>query len=129
MGVGCGHMFQTTFEKEVSSDLTGERCVLHRGNNTRKAEGKPDHFVCQQGFSSVFVLVGGGGLQNRVLEPVRLRDLFGRPLRYDQGLHSKPLGKKRCQQALNGLQSVNTESDVIILPSFLSFPSFSNLWS
>jgi len=28
MGVGCGHMFQTTFEKEVSSDLTGERCVL-----------------------------------------------------------------------------------------------------
>ena len=28
MGVGCGHMFHTTFEKEVSSDLTGERCVL-----------------------------------------------------------------------------------------------------
>lgn len=28
MGIGCGHLFQTTFEKEVSSDLTGERCVL-----------------------------------------------------------------------------------------------------
>eukprot|EP00667_Euglena_gracilis_P013086 EG_transcript_13481 len=28
MGVGCGHLFETTFEKEVSSDLTGERCVL-----------------------------------------------------------------------------------------------------
>lgn len=28
MGIGCGHMFETTFEKEVSSDLTGERCVL-----------------------------------------------------------------------------------------------------
>eukprot|EP01059_Diplonema_ambulator_P012473 TRINITY_DN227_c2_g3_i3.p2 TRINITY_DN227_c2_g3~~TRINITY_DN227_c2_g3_i3.p2 ORF type:complete len:369 (+),score=161.21 TRINITY_DN227_c2_g3_i3:233-1339(+) len=28
MGIGCGHLFETTFEKEVSSDLTGERCVL-----------------------------------------------------------------------------------------------------
>eukprot|EP00667_Euglena_gracilis_P014998 EG_transcript_15577 len=28
MGIGCGHMFETTFEKEVTSDLTGERCVL-----------------------------------------------------------------------------------------------------
>ena len=28
MAVGCGHLFETTFEKEVSSDLTGERCVL-----------------------------------------------------------------------------------------------------
>eukprot|EP01004_Peranema_trichophorum_P004746 NODE_3647_length_1312_cov_116.242220_g3191_i0.p1 GENE.NODE_3647_length_1312_cov_116.242220_g3191_i0~~NODE_3647_length_1312_cov_116.242220_g3191_i0.p1 ORF type:complete len:391 (+),score=99.14 NODE_3647_length_1312_cov_116.242220_g3191_i0:56-1174(+) len=27
-GIGCGHMFETTFEKEVVSDLTGERCVL-----------------------------------------------------------------------------------------------------
>jgi ketol-acid reductoisomerase len=27
-GIGCGHVFQTTFEKEVYSDLTGERCVL-----------------------------------------------------------------------------------------------------
>ena len=28
MGIGCGHMFETTFLKEVTSDLTGERCVL-----------------------------------------------------------------------------------------------------
>jgi len=28
MAIGCGHLFETTFEKEVSSDLTGERCVL-----------------------------------------------------------------------------------------------------
>eukprot|EP00992_Anisonema_acinus_P015570 TRINITY_DN9798_c0_g1_i5.p1 TRINITY_DN9798_c0_g1~~TRINITY_DN9798_c0_g1_i5.p1 ORF type:complete len:162 (-),score=55.24 TRINITY_DN9798_c0_g1_i5:66-551(-) len=28
MGIGCGHAFETTFEQEVSSDLTGERCVL-----------------------------------------------------------------------------------------------------
>jgi ketol-acid reductoisomerase len=27
-GIGCGHAFETTFEKEVLSDLTGERCVL-----------------------------------------------------------------------------------------------------
>lgn len=26
--IGSGHMFETTFEKEVHSDLTGERCVL-----------------------------------------------------------------------------------------------------
>ena len=26
--IGCGHAFETTFEKEVYSDLTGERCVL-----------------------------------------------------------------------------------------------------
>lgn len=26
--IGSGHVFETTFEKEVSSDLTGERCVL-----------------------------------------------------------------------------------------------------
>ena len=25
---GSGHLFETTFEKEVNSDLTGERCVL-----------------------------------------------------------------------------------------------------
>ena len=25
---GSGHLFETTFEKEVHSDLTGERCVL-----------------------------------------------------------------------------------------------------
>eukprot|EP00659_Diplonema_papillatum_P019198 gene19198-29558_t len=28
MGVGCGHLFETTFAKEVVSDLAGERCVL-----------------------------------------------------------------------------------------------------
>lgn len=27
-GIGCGHAFETTTEKEVYSDLTGERCVL-----------------------------------------------------------------------------------------------------
>ena len=27
-GIGCGHAFETTFAKEVHSDLTGERCVL-----------------------------------------------------------------------------------------------------
>ena len=27
-GIGCGHAFETTFEKEVISDLTGERSVL-----------------------------------------------------------------------------------------------------
>jgi ketol-acid reductoisomerase len=26
--IGCGHAFETTFEKEVYSDLVGERCVL-----------------------------------------------------------------------------------------------------
>ena len=26
--IGSGHLFETTFEKEVYSDLTGERCVL-----------------------------------------------------------------------------------------------------
>lgn len=26
--IGCGHIFETTFEKETFSDLTGERCVL-----------------------------------------------------------------------------------------------------
>ena len=26
--IGSGHLFKTTFEKEVNSDLTGERCVL-----------------------------------------------------------------------------------------------------
>ena len=26
--IGSGHLFETTFEKEVLSDLTGERCVL-----------------------------------------------------------------------------------------------------
>jgi ketol-acid reductoisomerase len=26
--IGCGHAFETSFEKEVYSDLTGERCVL-----------------------------------------------------------------------------------------------------
>lgn len=26
--IGCGHAFETTFDKEVYSDLTGERCVL-----------------------------------------------------------------------------------------------------
>jgi ketol-acid reductoisomerase len=28
MAIGCGHLFETTFEQEVYSDLTGERCVL-----------------------------------------------------------------------------------------------------
>lgn len=28
IAIGSGHLFETTFEKEVSSDLTGERCVL-----------------------------------------------------------------------------------------------------
>ena len=28
IGIGCGHLFETTFEKEVYSDLTGERGVL-----------------------------------------------------------------------------------------------------
>lgn len=28
MAIGCNNMFETTFEKEVYSDLTGERCVL-----------------------------------------------------------------------------------------------------
>ena len=27
-GIGCGHVFETTFKKEVYSDLVGERCVL-----------------------------------------------------------------------------------------------------
>jgi ketol-acid reductoisomerase len=27
-GIGCGNAFETTFEKEVYSDLVGERCVL-----------------------------------------------------------------------------------------------------
>lgn len=27
-GIGCGHAFETTFDREVYSDLTGERCVL-----------------------------------------------------------------------------------------------------
>lgn len=27
-GIGCGHAFETTAQKEVYSDLTGERCVL-----------------------------------------------------------------------------------------------------
>ena len=27
-GIGCGHAFETTFKKEVFSDLTGERSVL-----------------------------------------------------------------------------------------------------
>ena len=27
-GIGCNNLFETTFEKEVYSDLTGERCVL-----------------------------------------------------------------------------------------------------
>ena len=27
-GIGCGHAFETTFEKEVMSDLTGERSIL-----------------------------------------------------------------------------------------------------
>jgi len=27
-GIGCGHAFETTFQKECYSDLTGERCVL-----------------------------------------------------------------------------------------------------
>ena len=27
-GIGCGHAFETTFQKEVYSDLVGERCVL-----------------------------------------------------------------------------------------------------
>ena len=27
-GIGCGHAFETTFDKEVYSDLVGERCVL-----------------------------------------------------------------------------------------------------
>ena len=27
-GIGCGHAFETTFDNEVYSDLTGERCVL-----------------------------------------------------------------------------------------------------
>ena len=26
--IGCNHIFKTTFEKEVLSDLTGERCIL-----------------------------------------------------------------------------------------------------
>src|SRR5207253_10150481 len=28
MGIGCGHVFQTTFEREVFGDLTGERGSL-----------------------------------------------------------------------------------------------------
>ncbi|MBI2338957.1 MAG: ketol-acid reductoisomerase [Deltaproteobacteria bacterium] len=28
MAIGSGHLFQTTFENEVRSDLTGERCIL-----------------------------------------------------------------------------------------------------
>lgn len=28
LAIGSGHLFETTFEKEVHSDLTGERCVL-----------------------------------------------------------------------------------------------------
>lgn len=28
IAIGSGHLFQTTFEREVTSDLTGERCVL-----------------------------------------------------------------------------------------------------
>lgn len=28
IAIGAGHLFETTFEKEVHSDLTGERCVL-----------------------------------------------------------------------------------------------------
>ena len=28
IAIGSGHLFETTFEKEVHSDLTGERCVL-----------------------------------------------------------------------------------------------------
>lgn len=28
IAIGSGHLFETTFEKEVRSDLTGERCVL-----------------------------------------------------------------------------------------------------
>ena len=28
IGIGCGHLFETTFQKEVYSDLTGERGVL-----------------------------------------------------------------------------------------------------
>ena len=27
-GIGCNNLFETTFEKEVYSDLTGERCLL-----------------------------------------------------------------------------------------------------
>ena len=28
ISIGCNNLFETTFEKEVYSDLTGERCVL-----------------------------------------------------------------------------------------------------
>ena len=73
-GIGCGHAFETTFEKEVYSDLTGERCVLmgliqgaflaqyqvlrEKGHNPSEAYNE----TVEEALESLFPLISAQGM-------------------------------------------------------------------
>lgn len=72
--IGSGHLFETTFEKEVHSDLTGERCVLMgliqgavkaqydvlRANGHSPSEAYNESI--EEAFQSLYPLIGENGM-------------------------------------------------------------------
>lgn len=74
IAIGTGHLFETTFEKEVTSDLTGERCVLMgliqgavkaqydvlRANGHSPSEAYNESI--EEAFQSLYPLIGENGM-------------------------------------------------------------------
>lgn len=74
IAIGTGHLFETTFEKEVHSDLTGERCVLMgliqgavkaqydvlRANGHSPSEAYNESI--EEAFQSLYPLIGENGM-------------------------------------------------------------------
>lgn len=74
IAIGSGHLFQTTFENEVRSDLTGERCVLMgliqgaikaqydvlRANGHTPSEAYNESI--EEAFQSLYPLIGEKGM-------------------------------------------------------------------
>lgn len=74
IAIGSGHLFETTFEKEVRSDLTGERCVLMgliqgaikaqyevlRANGHSPSEAYNESI--EEAFQSLYPLIGENGM-------------------------------------------------------------------
>ncbi|HBF11967.1 MAG TPA: ketol-acid reductoisomerase [Deltaproteobacteria bacterium] len=74
IAIGSGHLFETTFENEVKSDLTGERCVLMgliqgaikaqyevlRANGHTPSEAYNESI--EEAFQSLYPLIGENGM-------------------------------------------------------------------
>ncbi len=120
-GIGCGHAFETTFEKEVYSDLTGERCVLmgmiqgaflaqynvlrEKGHSPSEAYNE----TVEEALESLFPLISARGMDwlYANCSTTAQRGALDWAPRFEQVL--KPVIEECYDSVLNG-----TEADIVI---------------